>query len=96
MESNFKLLVHPNSDSLHIKLVGDFDANAASLLMKSLQKHHRHFKKIFIHTSCLNTVETAGTKAFQHSYDLPDDDINDIVFTGEHAAHIAPNAWQIL
>jgi hypothetical protein len=96
MQTNFKLIVHPNSDNLHIKLMGDFDTPAAELLMKSLQKHHRHFRKIFIHTSCLNTIETAGAMAFQRSYNLPDEGLSDIVFTGEYAAHIAPYAWQVL
>jgi len=96
MESNFKLLVHNNSESLHMKLMGDFGVAAAGILMKSLQKYHQHFKKIFIHTSCLDTIETAGTKAFQHGYNLPDDDINEIVFTGEHASPIAPYVWRVL
>ena len=96
MPSNFRLLVHPNSENLHIKLIGDFDASAATALLESLQKHRPHFKRIFIHTSCLNTIKTAAAKSFQHRYNLPYEDIDDIVFTGEHAGHIAPHAWQVL
>lgn len=96
MGSNFKLLTYNNSDNLHIKLTGDFDADAAEILMKSLQKYHRHFKKIFIYTSCLNSIESAGSQAFQHSYDLQAEDIHDIVFTGENAEHLAPYSWQVL
>jgi hypothetical protein len=96
MGSNFKLLTYNNSDNLHIKLTGDFDANAAEILVNSLHKYQKQFKKIFIYTSCLNSIESAGAETFQHRYELLADEINDIVFTGEHAEHIAPYAWQVL
>ncbi len=96
MGSNFKLLTYNNSENLHIKLTGDFDEEAAEILMKSLHKHHKKFRKIFIYTSCLNSIEFAGTEAFQNRYELLADDLNDILFTGEHAEHIAPYAWQVL
>jgi hypothetical protein len=96
MGSNFKMVTHHNSDNLHIKLTGDFDTFAAETLMKALQRQHKNFKKIFIYTNCLKSVEPAGMQAFQHGYDLPFDGMNSIVFTGEHAGHIAPYAWQVM
>ena len=96
MGSNFKLLTYHNSENLHIKLTGNFDAEAAEILMKSLHKHHKNFRKIFIYTSCLNSIECAGAEAFQNRYELPADDSNEILFTGDYAEHIAPYAWQVL
>jgi hypothetical protein len=96
MESKFKMVTHHNSDNLHIKLTGDFDTLAAETLMKAIQRDYKKFKKIFIYTNCLNSVEPAGMQAFQQGYNVPFDGMNSIVFTGEHAGHIAPYAWQVM
>lgn len=95
MESNFKMVTHHNSDNLHIKLTGDFDTLAAETLMKAIHRDYKKFKKIFIYTNCLESVEPAGMQAFQQGYNLPLD-MNSIVFTGEHAGRIAPHIWQVM
>ena len=48
MASNFKILVHRNSDSLHLKLVGDFDGTSAHELLNSLTKNARGVRRVFI------------------------------------------------
>ncbi len=96
MKSNFKLLLHDNSDSLHIKLIGDFDTGAARALLNSLSKHRRHFRRIFVHTSCLSAIDSVGGDAFRNDCELGAGARPDLIFTGEHAEHIAPPGAQIL
>lgn len=96
MESTFRMITYHNSENLHIKLTGNFDTLAAETLMKALHRHHKNFKKIFIYTNCLKSIDSAGAKAFQNVYDLHADDVNGIVFSGEHAGYIAPYAWQVM
>jgi hypothetical protein len=96
MRSNFKMVTHHNSDNMHIKLTGDFGTLAAETLMKAIDRHYKNFKKIFIYTNCLQSVKPAGMQAFQQGYNLPLDNLNRVVFTGEHAGRIAPHIWQVM
>jgi hypothetical protein len=40
MASNFKILVHRNSENLHLKLTGDFDGTSAQKLLNALLRSH--------------------------------------------------------
>jgi hypothetical protein len=96
METNFKMVVHHNSDNLHVKLVGDFDGTSADRLIKLLDKYRSRAKKIFVHTGSLNKVESAGRELFHKNHNLPVETLTDLVFTGDHAERIAPYSWQVL
>ena len=96
MAEKFKPLIHYNSDSLHIKLRGGFDPEAATQLIRLIASYRRTFKKIFVHTSFLDSIDAAGTDAFKHGFALPLDDMDAVVFTGDNAERIAPFVWQVL
>ena len=46
MASNFKVLVHKNSDTLHLKLMGDFDGSSACEILHIMQKKGKKVCKI--------------------------------------------------
>jgi len=59
MASNFKILVHRNSDNLHLKLLGDFDSSSAQELVDAVKKHSAGAFSVFIHTSGLKNKSSS-------------------------------------
>jgi hypothetical protein len=90
MASNFRILVHRNDDSFHLKLMGDFDRATANELLNALKKYSNAAHRIFIHTNCLENIYPSGLDRFHQSlYELSGRSIR-ILFTGENASQIAP------
>ncbi len=97
MASNFKILVHRNSDNLHLKLLGDFDGSSAHQLLNALKKHCVGAFSVFIHTSGLKNIYPFGREMFQKNlHSLNNHFFGNLIFTGEDARKIAPNNSQIL
>ncbi|MCD6298746.1 MAG: hypothetical protein J7M30_16500 [Deltaproteobacteria bacterium] len=90
MAANFKISVHRNSDSLHLKLIGDFDGSSAWELLNVLKKSVNGVFRVFIHTNSLKNIYPFGRDTFQKN--LSDMKVNAvrILFTGEKASQIAP------
>ena len=86
MASNFRVLIHRNSDNIHLKLKGDFDGSSALQLIHLLKSSCGKSLKIFIHTGCLNRVAPFGKKVFQENIRSLNESVGDLVFTGEKAA----------
>jgi len=93
MAANFRILKHLNSDSLHLKLVGDFDGSAGYELANLLHKNWRGVHRVFIHTAGLRSVYPHGCRTFQNG--LPKDKINGLFFTGDKAELLAPPGARI-
>jgi hypothetical protein len=91
MASNFRILVHRSSESLHLKLMGDFDGSAAHQLVNAMTKYSFKASKIFVHTSGLNHVHPFGTDVLRTNLKLYNRPSFNLVFTGEKAAAIAPD-----
>lgn len=90
MASNFKILVHRNGDSVHLKLAGDFDGSSAFELLDVVKKHGRALHKMFIHTDSLKAVHPFGPDVFKKNLsDLKGSSLQ-LFFTGEDAQQIAP------
>lgn len=64
MTPEFKIIRHPNSDNLHLKLVGKLDGGAARELVTVIQENTAWFRRIFIHTSGLSAISTFGSLVF--------------------------------
>ena len=96
MASNFKISTHQNSDSIHLKLVGDFDGTSAWELLNILKKGCRSVSKIFIHCSCLSQIDPFGRDVFRNN--IPSVMKPSVIplFTGENATQIAPEGSQCL
>ena len=87
MASNFKILTHWSSDSLHLKLIGDFDGNSAHELLNFIQRAANKAQKIVIHTSCLRKVHSFGRNTF-HTH-LGTLKPFRVLYTGDHADELA-------
>jgi len=90
MASNFKISVHRNSDSLELKLMGDFDGTSACELLNFLKENCDGADRVFIHTSGLKDVYPFGRDTFQNRLYLLKARSFRLVFTGENATRIAP------
>ena len=90
MASNFRIFVHRNSDSLHLKLAGDFDGTSAFELFDMVKKNGPGLRKVFIHTSNLKAVHPFGLHVFEKSLSDLKGSSFQLLFTGEHAHKIAP------
>lgn len=90
MASNFKIISHRSNETLHLKLIGDFDGSSAWQLLNLLKKSSNGFHRIIIHTSCLNNIYPFVLHTFhQILSDLKGDQIR-LLFTGEKANQISP------
>jgi hypothetical protein len=86
MTSDFKILVHRNSDNLHVKLLGEFDGSSAHQLLNFLEKHCRKASTVFINTNCLRDVVPFGRNIFQANLAPLQRKPVRFVFTGEKAS----------
>jgi anti-anti-sigma regulatory factor len=95
MAENFRISVHRNSESLHIKLAGDFDGSSAQALLDALRSNGRKASRVFIHTGSLQEIHPLGRDVFCSNMDQLKDQVVPMVFTGENAALLAPekNPW---
>lgn len=90
MASNFRICVHRNSDSLHLKLMGDFDGSSACELINVLKKSFNGVFRIIIHTNSLKDIYPFGRDTFQKNLRDLKVHTDRILFTGEKASQIAP------
>ena len=90
MASNFKILVHQNSENLHLKLMGDFDGTPEHKLLNALKEYCDGDLRVFVNTSGLEDVYPFGVDTFQNSLYLLKDRRFRLVFGGKNAPSIAP------
>lgn len=90
MQNSFKILIHPNESCMHLKLHGVFDGKAAQELLNLLKRRGRNRARVFIHTSSLNGVHAFATALFKNSCKDFLGESPSLIFTGEHAARLAP------
>ena len=91
MSDNFQVLVHEEDGSLHLKLVGEFDANSATDVLKIVYNRRPVTSRVFIHTNCLNKIHPEARKVFQENIDSVESQSLPVLFTGEKASQLAPN-----
>jgi anti-anti-sigma regulatory factor len=60
MAHNFHMFQHKTSESLHIKLTGDFDGSSASELINTLLDNQHRYYQVFINTTDLRHIEPFG------------------------------------
>jgi hypothetical protein len=90
MASNFRISVHRNSESLHLKLVGDFDGSSAFELINVLKKNWKGTYRVFIHTESLKDIYPFGRDTFQQNLSDLKGHAMRIFFAGDNAGQIAP------
>jgi len=89
MASNFKILTHWSSDSLHLKLIGDFDSNSADELLNFIRRGANKAQKVVIHTSCLRRVHSFGRSTFRSHLSALERQPLRVLYTGDHADELA-------
>ena len=90
MEPITRISVHGSSESLPMKLSGDFDELLSCELIKLLEKNSRRVTRIFIHTSSLESIQFFGRDMFHRKISQLDGYNMRILFTGKNSSRIAP------
>ena len=93
MASNFRISIHRNSEILYLNLAGDFDGSSAFELLNVLNKKFNGICRVIIHTASLNFVHHFGVETFRLNLSKLKGHQFTIIFTGKHAAQIAPKNW---
>ena len=94
MALNFQIICYEDSDSLYIKLNGDFDGSSAYELLNTLKKHGQRFYNIHIDTDDLKTIYPFGRDVFEKNFKAFKKKWRHIIFAGENRNYIAPNLAQ--
>jgi hypothetical protein len=96
MAANFRVVVHRNSESLHLRLEGDFDGTSAHQLIHMLGENGNGAGRVFIHTNGLKDIHPFGSEVFQKNLNLFKKKRIDLIFTGERGAEIAPPGHRLM
>jgi anti-anti-sigma regulatory factor len=96
MAGNFRVLVHRNSDSVHLRLEGDFDGSSAQQLLCMLGENGTKVKRVFIHTNGLKEIDPFGKAVFQKNLNDFNRTRADLVFTGDRGPEIAPQGHRLI
>ena len=94
MAPNFRISIHRNRRSLHLKLIGDFDGSSAHELLNTLKDHCNGASRIFIHKSSLKHIHGVGKAVFHNNLDVSRQ-VAALLFTGENAAQLAPEGCEL-
>jgi anti-anti-sigma regulatory factor len=89
MAANFKILVHHSSESLHLKLAGDFDGTSAYEVINTMLENGRTHR-IFIHTAGLKEIHPFGKAILEKNLFMFKKQDIEVIFTGEHASQFVP------
>jgi len=90
MAARFRISIHRKSENLHLKLMDDFDGTSAYELLNVLKRYSTRTARIFIHTSGLRNIHPFGLNVFHNNLGALKERSLTLVFTGEHASHLAP------
>ena len=91
----FQVLIHREGSSMHLKLVGELDNDAALKVIDVLTRHYSILSKIFIHTNTIDRILDFDSETFKsrireiNSRSIP------IFFTGEYGTALASQGINI-
>ena len=95
MASNFRMFLYQNSDSLHVKISGDFDGSSAHELIHAIKNHNGNARNIYVHTGSLSVVHSFGLDVFKKNLKADNSSLS-LTFTGEHGTKLALEGSRIL
>jgi hypothetical protein len=96
MAANFRVVVHRNSDSLHLRLEGNFDGNSAQQVLHMLAESGFGAKRIFIHTNGIREIDPFGKAIFQENLNTSKKNLAELIFTGDKGPEIAPKGHRLM
>ena len=88
MANNFHMFTHKTTDTLHIKLTGDFDGSSASELINVLATNRKEYYQIFINTAELKNIYPFGMEVLQHSFLEIKGNNPCVIFIGNNMEHL--------
>ena len=86
MANNFHMYTHKTTETLHVKLTGDFDGSSASELVNALTENQNKYYQIFINTTELNTIHPFGQEVLQRRLSEFKNQRPGLVFIGKNLA----------
>jgi len=86
MATNFRIAASRNGETLHLKLMGDFDGISAHELLDTLKKRVVHASRIFLDTNNLKDIYPFGLNVFYTNLHTLKDRSVELIFTGENAS----------
>ena len=86
MARNFHMFTHKTTDTLHIKLSGDFDGSSAFELANFLANNQSKYYQIFINTKDLKSIYPFGLDVLQHSLGDIKEQGAGLIFIGKNFA----------
>ena len=86
MACNFRILLHQNSESLHLNLTGDFDDSSAHELLNTITRYSRKTNRVFIHTGGLKDVHPFGKAVVRDHLPEIEPMPGGFIFTGDKLA----------
>jgi hypothetical protein len=90
MAANFRIVVHRDSDSLHLKLYGDFDGTSACQLIDLLKNASEGIHSVIIHTNGVKTVYPFGRDVFHCNLRSLNGPQFQVFYTGGNEGRLAP------
>jgi ABC-type transporter Mla MlaB component len=91
MASNFHMFTHKTTDTLYIKLTGDFDGSSASELANVLESKQKDYYQIFINTSELKNIYPFGVEVLQHKLLEIENHKPHVIFIGKEGRYVKPS-----
>jgi len=89
MASNFKISLRKESETLHVRLKGDFDGTSAYQLIHALKNHSRTCRRILINTGSLKEVHLFGENVFRKNLGFLNPQSCHLHFTGKRASEFS-------
>ena len=93
MAPNFSCFINETSDSLHLKLYGDFDGDSAYQLINSIKNKGKNFLNVFIDTDDLNRVYPFGISVFEKKVRTIFKKKNTLIFIGKNKSAFLINVY---
>lgn len=90
MATNFRIAIHRDGRTLHLKLIGDFDGTSAHEFLNVLKTRAGHTSRVFIHTSSLREIHPFGLDVLRANLDVLKGHSIELVFTGKNAPRFEP------
>ncbi len=91
MAANFRISQNRRSNTLYLKLSGDFDGTSALELIHVLMNCPSDIGKIYIDTCGLTSLQSFGQNVFLKNCAVSRNMFNKMIFTGNYGRQIAPS-----
>ena len=93
--SDFSILVHRTGESLHLKLLGDFDQRSAREIISAIRGNQLGISRVFLHTNGLNKLHTPNAQELLRQIPALVNGSVRVFFTGEYSPKLAPKGCEL-